>query len=107
MAFAWWPKLSAIEQARLEKRRAEAQAYLDGVAERLRAKALRIQTNVVVGESAATAVLDVVRSHKIDLVAMATHGRSGFKRLFLGSVADKIVRGTLTPVLVYRPVTNG
>ena len=70
-------------------------------------KALRIQTHVVVGESTAAAVLDVAHNQNIDLIAIATHGRSGFKRLLLGSVADKIVRGTFTPVLVYRPVTNG
>ena len=77
------------------------------MADRLRAKGLRIHTHVVVGESAATAVLDVVGCQNIDLVAVATHGRSGFKRMLLGSVADKIVRGTFTPVLVYRPVTDG
>jgi nucleotide-binding universal stress UspA family protein len=98
---------SAIEQPRLAKRRAEAQAYLDTVAERLRAKALPIQTHVTVGESTAAAVLDVVGSQNIDLVAISTHGRSGFKRWLLGSVADKIVRGTFAPVLVYRPVTTG
>ena len=32
------------------------------------------------------------------------HGRGGLKRLLLGSVADKVLRGATTPVLVYRPV---
>jgi nucleotide-binding universal stress UspA family protein len=36
-------------------------------------------------------------------IAMATHGRGGFKRLLLGSVADEVLRHTHTPVLVYRP----
>jgi nucleotide-binding universal stress UspA family protein len=84
-----------------------AQAYLDRVAERLRAKGLRIQTHVVVGESPAVAVLDMARDKDIDLIAIAPHGRRALKLLFLGSVADKIVRGTFTPVLVYRPMTNG
>ncbi|MGA2068181.1 MAG: universal stress protein [Thermoguttaceae bacterium] len=97
---------SLIEQAR-EVRRAVAQAYLDRVAERLRAKGLRIQTHVVVGESPAVAVLDMARDKDIDLIAIAPHGRRALKLLFLGSVADKIVRGTFTPVLVYRPMTNG
>jgi nucleotide-binding universal stress UspA family protein len=96
----------ACEQGR-EERRAVAQAYLDRVAERLRTRGLRVQTQVVVGESPAAGVLDVARDRHINLIALATHGRSGLKRLFLGSVADKIVRGTLIPVLVYRPTTNG
>jgi nucleotide-binding universal stress UspA family protein len=98
-------KLKAAGQSEIEKRKAEAQTYLDGVAGRLRAKALCIQTRIVVGEMAANAVLDVARQN-IDLIAIATHGRGGFKRLFLGSVADKIVRGAFTPVLVYRPTAS-
>ena len=98
------PELQAAEQPRLEKRKAEAQAYLDGAAERLRAEGFRIQTHVVVAESAAVAVLDMARNENIDVIAIATHGRGGFRRWLLGSVADKIVRGTSSPVLVYRPV---
>jgi nucleotide-binding universal stress UspA family protein len=100
-------ELRAAGQLRLEKRKAEAQAYLDRVAERLRSEGFRIQTHLVVAESVATAVLDMARNKDIDVIAIATHGRSGLKRLLLGSVADKIVRGTFTPVLVYRPLTNG
>jgi nucleotide-binding universal stress UspA family protein len=92
----------AIEKAR-EQRTAVAQTYLDGVAERLRIKGLCVHTQVVVGESAAAAVLAVARDQNIDLVAIATHGRGGLTRLLLGSVADKIIRRTFTPVLVYRP----
>jgi nucleotide-binding universal stress UspA family protein len=99
--------LSAIEQPRLEKRRAEAQAYLDGLAERWQAKALRIQTHVVVGPPSAATVLGVAREKNMELIAIAIHGRGAFKRLLLGSIADNVVRGTFTPVLVYRPVTHG
>ncbi len=38
-----------------------------------------------------------------DLIVMTTHGRSGLARACLGSVADKVVRGAETPVLLYRP----
>jgi nucleotide-binding universal stress UspA family protein len=40
----------------------------------------------------------------IDLVAMATHGRGGLRRLILGSVAEAVVRNSQVPVLLYRPV---
>jgi nucleotide-binding universal stress UspA family protein len=95
----------AIERAS-EERKAEAQAYLDRLAEGLRADGKHVQTEVVLCESAA-AILAAARDQSIDLIAIATHGRSGLRRLFLGSVAGKIVRGTFTPVLVYRPITNG
>ena len=70
----------------------------------MRSKSLRVQTNVVVAESAAVAILTAA-CQGIDLIAIATHGRGGLKRLLLGSVADKVIRGTFVPVLVFRPVT--
>jgi nucleotide-binding universal stress UspA family protein len=80
-----------------------AQAYLDGVADRLRIEGLQVQAKVVLG-APALGVLDYARTHQVDLIALATHGRGGFSRLFLGSVADKMVRSADVPILVYRPV---
>jgi nucleotide-binding universal stress UspA family protein len=37
-----------------------------------------------------------------DLIVMSTHGRGGLQRLWLGSVAIKVVRGTTLPVLLVR-----
>jgi nucleotide-binding universal stress UspA family protein len=96
-------ELTPLAQGQLEKRTTEANTCLDGLAECLRSKSLRVQTSVVVSETVAAAILDVAREQRIGLIAIATHGRGGFKRLLLGSVADKIVRGAFTPVLVYRP----
>jgi len=41
-------------------------------------------------------------SRSIDIIVMSTHGRSGIERLWLGSVALKVVRGTTLPVLLVR-----
>jgi nucleotide-binding universal stress UspA family protein len=49
------------------------------------------------------AILDFAATHGIDTIAMATHGRGGWSRVAIGSVADKVMRGTLMPVLLYRP----
>jgi nucleotide-binding universal stress UspA family protein len=37
-----------------------------------------------------------------DMIAMATHGRSGWRRAVLGSTADKVLRGTHMPLLLFR-----
>jgi hypothetical protein len=37
------------------------------------------------------------------MIAMATHGRSGWSRLALGSVADKVMRAASVPLLLHRP----
>jgi nucleotide-binding universal stress UspA family protein len=81
-----------------------AEEYLDQLAARLRAGSLSVQTRVVSHIRPATAILDDASSNGADLIALATHGRGGLKRWLVGSVADKVVRGATTPVLVYRPV---
>jgi nucleotide-binding universal stress UspA family protein len=84
-----------------EQLRREAERYLEGVAEGLRARGLDVQTCVLVEEQPAEVILDEVRREGGDLVALETHGRRGLARLFLGSVADKLVRGGSVPVLVH------
>lgn len=48
-------------------------------------------------------ILDAARKLGIDMIVMATHGRSGLPRLLLGSVAEKVVRAAACPVLTIRP----
>ena len=47
-------------------------------------------------------ILECALRHDIDLILMATHGRSGIKRWALGSVADKVLRVSKTPVCLVR-----
>jgi len=82
---------------------AQAEAYLERVAGRVREQGLQVRTRVVVARHASDAILEEAEAQASNLIALATHGRGGFKRLLLGSVADKLVRGASSPVLVYRP----
>ena len=77
-------------------------AYLNSVAERLRSRGIRVHTRATVHTSPARAILDQAHESEADLIAMATHGRGGIRRLLIGSVADKVLRGTDRPVLLYR-----
>lgn len=79
----------------------EAEDYLKDVEERLRKKGLRVESHVRYGHPAEE-ILDHAEFWKFDLIAMTTHGRSGVGRWLLGSVAEKVVRGSSTPVLVVR-----
>ena len=94
--------LGAIDHG-CQERRAMAQAYLDRVAERLREKGLRVQTRVAVGKSPCVAILDDVRAHHVDLIAVAAHRRSVLQRLFWRSVADGVAWRSTVPVLVCCP----
>jgi nucleotide-binding universal stress UspA family protein len=91
-------------QAMDRQRWTEAQDYLERLAGSLRARSLTVQARVVSHEQPAAAILDDAQKNAVDLIALATQGRGGLKRLLLGSVADKVVRGAATPVLVYRPL---
>jgi nucleotide-binding universal stress UspA family protein len=86
-----------------EVRRADAQRRLDDIADRLRARGLRASCRVEIGPSPAAGVLEALEGPQYDLVAMTTHGAGGMRRLFLGNVADKVIRSAGKPVLVLRP----
>jgi nucleotide-binding universal stress UspA family protein len=79
----------------------EAEDYLAAVATRLREQGDRVETSVWYGP-AASAIVEAARLRKADLIVMSTHGRSGMGRLILGSVAESVLRGTSTPILLLR-----
>jgi nucleotide-binding universal stress UspA family protein len=86
----------------MEKLQAEARRYVNNVADRLRACGLTVREQVMVHPHPAAAILEAARDGNADLIALETHGRGGLGRLFLGSVADKLLRAALCPVLVHR-----
>jgi nucleotide-binding universal stress UspA family protein len=52
------------------------------------------------GDPVAVQILNYADAHKADLIVLSTHGRGGLRRLVLGSVADKVIRGSPVPVLI-------
>lgn len=63
---------------------------------------LNVQTTVLTAAGAAETIVDHATRHDIDLVVIGTHGRSGVKRLVMGSVAERVVRLARCPVLTVR-----
>lgn len=88
----------------LREQVAEAGRYLAQVAQRLEERGIRVLTTVALSERPAASILEHARGRPVDLVALSTHGRQGLERTILGSVTDKVVRGSRKPVLVMRPV---
>jgi nucleotide-binding universal stress UspA family protein len=82
--------------------RAKAHVYLQRLAGSLRDQGIAAQTRIIAHAHPASAILNEAASGEYDLIALETHGRRGLPRLFLGSVADKVVRGAMVPVLVHR-----
>lgn len=81
---------------------ARAREYLDRIADRMKASGLAVTSYSAVGDPSATLAL-IAREGDADLIAMATHGRSGLTHLLLGSVATGTVRQSTVPVLLSRP----
>ncbi len=80
----------------------EAQDYLDAMVARLRASGVKdVEATVWYGPPA-PAIVEAARVSKVDVIVMSTHGRSGVGRLLLGSVAESVLRGTPTPILLVR-----
>ncbi len=61
-----------------------------------------LRTRVALGNPAQK-ILEYIRDEEIDLVIMGTHGRKGIDRIFFGSVADRVVKMSLVPVLTINP----
>ena len=59
---------------------------------------ISVEPVVQLGE-ADKVIVDFVRREKVDMIVMATHGRSGFAHFLLGSVAEKVIRSSPVPVL--------
>ena len=86
----------------VDELRARAAGTLDAHADRLRATTtMPVTTRVLAGNPGAETLL-LLDKEPFDLVVMGSHGRTGIKRLVLGSVAEKIVRHAPCPVLVVR-----
>lgn len=92
-----------LDPRMIEADRAKALEYLNRVAEGLEGRVRQVDTAVLVDPQPATAILAYAEQNDVDLIALATAGRTGVRRLILGSVADKVLRGASTPVLLYHP----
>ncbi len=85
----------------LEQIKKKTKSYLNKVGESLRSKGAIIKTKVATGK-AAEEIIKAADETKANLIAMSTHGRSGFSRLTFGSITDKVLRTGNVPVLVVR-----
>lgn len=91
-----------FDPERTRRDAAEARGYLEALAQRLAGDGVVVQTRVVVADLVAPAILAECERGGSDLIAMSTAGRSGLRRLLIGSVADKVLRRAEVPLLLYR-----
>ena len=97
------------EKDRLElesHRQLTAESYLKELANRMKIEGVHIGHAVVEGK-VADSLADYAVNNDIDLIVIASHGRSGVSRWVMGSVAEKMVRSSCVPVLMVRAPGSG
>jgi len=80
---------------------AEAETFLDRLVEGAKDRHLTFHREVRIGVDFHE-IIDYARKHEIDLIVMATHGRTGLAHALVGSVAEKVVRKASCPVLTVK-----
>ncbi len=85
-----------------EEMQKEAELYLAGKVDQLRAEGLDNVVATAMEGDPAGEIVDIARRTEHNLIAMCSHGRSGIGRWLLGSVTEKVVQHSQDPVLVIR-----
>ena len=86
-------------ESMLEDEIAQARLYLDDIARSPVLKDITVHKEATSGE-VAQGILDFAQSDAADLIVICSHGRTGFKRWALGSIAQKVARYSTKPVLI-------
>lgn len=98
----YMPEFNSVEGVIDEAQKAEAQRRMDALVQTI---GVPVVQGIRFDVSATPAILAYADEHHIDLIVVGSHGRSGFKKLFLGSQAQDLVRSATTPTLIV-PLTD-
>ena len=104
LARLWDAELSLVQVTAM--RRKSAHDYIRDVVERVRESGVRASGVAVIGGIVPETLIELADPERVGLMVVATHGLGGLRRMVLGSVADKVVRGAHVPVLVVRPTAR-
>ena len=88
-----------------EKRKSDAAAYLEGVVQKVTSEAGEC-TSVVLSGRVADRLAEYIENQDMNLVIIATHGRSGISRWVRGSIAERVLGASRVPVLMVRASGN-
>jgi len=95
--------ISIFEEGRYEEELIkDAESQLAALAAKVEEAGVKARSMVTLANDAAMEIVRIAEHEKVGLIIIATHGRTGWRRLSFGSVADKVVRTAHCPVLVFR-----
>ncbi len=99
------PMYTGFDSQSYERRLTEVKGYLASRGGEMRAKG--IDTKIALGEGPVVeGIINAAESENVDLVAMASHGRTGLSRVFYGSVAAGVLHQVDRPLLLIRSLDH-
>lgn len=99
--YGGWSMVPLMTEGFIESETASATSYLQIIATRAELQGVRVTTEVEYGIPTQS-ILAVAGRNDIDLIVMCSHGRTGFTRWMLGSVAYTLAHESTVPVLILR-----
>ena len=94
-----------LDQSVIERQRQEMESYLAAIQNNFREKGITAQTRIAQGP-VVEAIIDAADREVADLIAMASHGRTGLPQVFYGSVAAGVLHRVDRPLLLIRSVSS-
>lgn len=91
----------AQQQIEIERRTEQAEEYLKGVQGEFHRKGIEAKARVAYG-AVVQAIIDLAQQEDVDLIALASHGRTGLPQVFYGSVAAGVLHRVDRPLLLVR-----
>jgi nucleotide-binding universal stress UspA family protein len=77
--------------------------WFNNIIEKAKKSDVTIQTDIIVAtKSVSSEIVDYADKYSVDLIIVGTRGRSGLKRMLLGSVASEVVKYADCPVLIIK-----
>ena len=95
-----YPEQMSVAPALMEKMSKDVQELLENAKKKVEEVNIKCETIIRMGGQAHEFIIQEAKERDVDLIVIGTHGRSGLKRLLIGSVAQKVIGFAPCPVMV-------
>ncbi len=98
----WYGPDSRVNDALLKKQKKAVDKNFSSLEKVAKKSKVSISSKIIVAQSIVKSLLSFATSNQVDLIVIGSHGRTGFDRLLLGSVANGISQKAKCPVLIVK-----
>ncbi len=102
-----YPEQMEVAPALVEKMSAEVRQHIDTAKQKIDEANIPCETIIHMGGKPHVFIIQEAKERNIDLIVMGTHGRTGIKRILMGSVAQNVIGHAPCPVLVVPTAAQG